>query len=40
MKRLEGKIAIVTGVAAGIGRASAELFAKHGAHVIGGDIDE
>ena len=40
MKRLEGKIAIITGVAAGIGRASAELFAKHGAHVIGGDIDE
>jgi len=40
LKRLEGKIAIVTGVAAGIGRASAELFARNGAHVIGGDIDE
>jgi dihydroanticapsin dehydrogenase len=40
LKRLEGKIVIITGVAAGIGRASAELFAKHGAHVIGGDIDE
>lgn len=40
LKRLEGKVVIITGVSAGIGRASAELFAKHGAHVIGGDIDE
>jgi NAD(P)-dependent dehydrogenase (short-subunit alcohol dehydrogenase family) len=40
MKRLDGKIAIITGVAAGIGHATAELFATHGAHVIGGDIDE
>jgi NAD(P)-dependent dehydrogenase (short-subunit alcohol dehydrogenase family) len=37
---LEGKIAIITGVAAGIGRSSAELFAKNGAHIIGADIDE
>jgi NAD(P)-dependent dehydrogenase (short-subunit alcohol dehydrogenase family) len=40
LKRLEGKIVIITGVTAGIGRATAELFAVHGAHIIGGDIDE
>ncbi|MHA1387043.1 MAG: SDR family NAD(P)-dependent oxidoreductase [Candidatus Thorarchaeota archaeon] len=40
MKRLEGKVAIITGVAAGIGRASAELFAQHGAHVVGVDIND
>lgn len=40
LKRLEGKIAIITGVAAGIGRVSAELFAQHGAHVVGVDIND
>lgn len=34
MKRLEGKTALVTGAASGIGRASALLFAKHGAQVV------
>ena len=34
MKRLEGKSAIVTGAASGIGRASAILFAQHGARVV------
>ena len=34
MKRLEGKSAIVTGAAGGIGRASAILFAQHGARVV------
>ena len=38
MKRLEGKTAIITGAASGIGRASALLFAKEGARVIAADI--
>ena len=36
---LEGKVAIVTGAASGIGRATALLFAERGAHVIGEDIN-
>ena len=36
---LEGKVAIVTGAASGIGRATALLFAARGAHVIGEDIN-
>ena len=35
---LEGKIAIVTGAARGIGAASAKLFAEHGANVVSLDI--
>jgi NAD(P)-dependent dehydrogenase (short-subunit alcohol dehydrogenase family) len=34
MKRLEGKAALVSGAASGIGRASAILFAQHGARVV------
>ena len=34
MKRLEGKSALVTGAASGIGRASSLLFAQHGASVV------
>ncbi len=37
--RLEGKAAIVTGGAAGIGRAICELFASEGARVVVADID-
>jgi NAD(P)-dependent dehydrogenase (short-subunit alcohol dehydrogenase family) len=36
--RLQGKIAIVTGAASGIGKASAALFAAEGATVIAADV--
>ena len=37
--RLENKVAIVTGGAAGIGRAICELFAQEGAKIVVADID-
>ena len=39
MSVLEGKTAIVTGAARGIGRATAELLAEHGAAVLLADLD-
>ena len=39
MGRMEGKIALVTGVSSGIGRAVIKMFAKEGAKVIGADFD-
>lgn len=38
--RLKGKVAVVTGGAGGMGRATAALFAREGARVVVGDVDE
>ena len=39
MGQLEGKVALVTGAGAGIGRASALAFAAEGARVVVADVD-
>jgi NAD(P)-dependent dehydrogenase (short-subunit alcohol dehydrogenase family) len=40
MGRLEGKVAIVTGAASGIGKATVELFRSEGATVVGADVGD
>ncbi len=38
--KLAGKVAVITGAASGIGRASAIVFAREGAKVVAVDVDE
>jgi NAD(P)-dependent dehydrogenase (short-subunit alcohol dehydrogenase family) len=38
--RLEGKVAVITGAASGIGRASVDLFVSEGARVVAADIQD
>lgn len=40
LNRMGGKSAVVTGAAKGIGRATAELFAREGARLVINDVDE
>lgn len=39
MKRLEGKVAVITGAASGIGEATARLFVAEGARAVLADVD-
>lgn len=40
MKRLDGKVALISGAASGLGEAQAILFAREGAKVVLGDIQD
>jgi len=37
---MEGKVIIITGAASGIGRATAQIYAREGARVITADVNE
>ncbi len=38
--RLEGKVAVITGAASGIGRGTVDLFVREGAKVVGADLQD
>ena len=40
MERLQGRVAVVTGAASGIGRALADKFASEGMKVVLADVEE
>ena len=40
MGRLANKVAVISGAGAGIGRATAKMFAREGASVVVADLDE
>lgn len=37
---LEGRTTVITGIGSGVGRATARIFAREGANVVGGDVRE